>query len=62
VTEPDARASDRLASAQRRQKIVQWVVPALTLVLIVLGAQQGEQQRPVKGFFQTTLRNLNLPR
>ncbi|WP_224392002.1 hypothetical protein [Pseudonocardia sp. ICBG1293] len=35
------------AEAQRRLRIVQWVVPALTGVLVVLAAQQGEQQRPV---------------
>jgi hypothetical protein len=40
------------------QKVLQWITPALTLVMIVLGAQQGEQQRPVKGLFETTLRNL----
>jgi hypothetical protein len=28
----------------------------LTAVIIVLGAQQGEQQRPVKGLFETTAR------
>ena len=30
----------------------------LTGVLIVLAAQQGEQQRPIKGLWVTTLRNL----
>lgn len=49
VTEPGADASDELASAQRQQRILQWVLPALTATLIVLGAQQGEQQRPVAG-------------
>lgn len=49
VTEPNQGASAELASAQRQQRIVQWIAPALTGVLIVLGAQQGEQQRPVAG-------------
>ncbi|MCS5732832.1 hypothetical protein [Herbiconiux daphne] len=49
VTEPDAKASKKLAAAQRKQKVLQWVIPALTGTLIVLAAQQGEQQRPVAG-------------
>lgn len=43
---PDAATPDAAASAQRQLAIVQWVIPALTGVLTVLGAQQGEQQRP----------------
>jgi hypothetical protein len=58
VTEPSSETSDRLASAQRQQRILQWVTPAVTLVLIVLGAQQGEQQRPIKGLLTTTLKNI----
>jgi hypothetical protein len=46
-TEPTAETSDEMASAQSQQRIMQWVTPAITLVLIVLAAQQGEQQRPV---------------
>lgn len=49
TTEPGSSASKALASAQRQQRILQWVTPALTGVLIVLGAQQGEQQRPLAG-------------
>lgn len=52
VTEPGAGSSDQLASAQRQQKIVQWTLPFVTGVLIVLGAQQGEQQRPVAGWLR----------
>jgi hypothetical protein len=44
-TEPLASASEEMSSAQRQQKWVQWITPALTAVLIVLAAQQGEQQR-----------------
>jgi len=47
TTEPAPETSDKLESAQNQQRILQWVTPAVTLVLIVLGAQQGEQQRPV---------------
>lgn len=49
VTEPAATASAELTSTQKQQKVLQWVIPALTGVIIVLGAQQGEQQRPVAG-------------
>ena len=49
TTEPGAGASDALAAAQRQQKILQWVTPVLTGILVVLAAQQGEQQRPVAG-------------
>lgn len=49
TTEPGSSSSKALASAQRQQKVLQWVTPVLTGVLIVLGAQQGEQQRPLAG-------------
>jgi hypothetical protein len=47
TTEAAPATSDELESAQNQQRILQWVTPAVTLILIVLGAQQGEQQRPV---------------
>ena len=56
VTEPDAAASDALQAAQSKQKVMQWAVPALTAVLIVLADQQGEQQRPVAGRLLSFLR------
>ncbi|WP_378144352.1 hypothetical protein ACFJGV_12855 [Cnuibacter sp. UC19_7] len=49
VTEPTASASKKLAAAQRTQKVLQWVLPLLTGTLVVLAAQQGEQQRPLSG-------------
>lgn len=49
VTEPTATSSSALATAQKQQRIGQWITPALTGVLIVLAAQQGEQQRPAAG-------------
>lgn len=53
VTEPGPDASPELASAQRQQRILQWVTPALTAVLLILAAQQGEQQRPVAGLLKS---------
>lgn len=55
VTEAGAGSSDELSFVQRQQKVLQWVLPALTGVLVVLAAQQGEQQRPAAGFLQRTL-------
>jgi hypothetical protein len=55
VTEPAVTASDELASAQSQQKVFQWVTPALTAVLLVLSAQQGEQQRPFAGLMRSRL-------
>lgn len=52
VTEPGTTSSPQLANAQRQLKVLQSVLPLITGTLIVLGAQQGEQQRPVAGFFQ----------
>ena len=49
VTEPGSTTSEELAKAQRTQKVLQWATPVLTAVLLVLAAQQGEQQRPVAG-------------
>ncbi|WP_139980371.1 hypothetical protein [Nocardioides litoris] len=46
ATEPSAEASTALATAQRNLKVTQWAIPALTGILVVMGAQQGEQQRP----------------
>lgn len=46
ATEPAAGASDKLKSAQKQLAAVQWAIPAVTAVLVVMGAQQGEQQRP----------------
>ena len=49
VTEPGASTSKDLAAAQRAQKVLQWATPALTGVLLVLAAQQGEEQRAFAG-------------
>ncbi len=52
VTEPGDDSSKELATAQRVEKVTQWLIPLSTGVLIVLGAQQGEQQRPAAGYLQ----------
>lgn len=49
ATEPGPTSSRELASAQKQLKACQWAIPALTSILIVMGAVQGEQQRGVSG-------------
>jgi hypothetical protein len=44
-TEPGSTTPPDIAAAQRGLKPLQWVNPALTGALIVLAAQQSEQQR-----------------
>lgn len=46
ATVPDEQTSPEVAQAQQRQRILQWLTPILTGLIVVLGAQQGEQQRP----------------
>ncbi|NJC21428.1 hypothetical protein BJ994_000504 [Arthrobacter pigmenti] len=46
ATEPKHGAPEELAKAQQQLKILQWTLPALSAAVIVLGAQQGEMQRP----------------
>lgn len=41
----DATPHD-VAVVQQQLRALQWVTPALTTAIVVLGAQQGEQQRP----------------
>lgn len=52
ATEPSAKASKKLAAAQRKLKAAQWLIPAVTGTLVVMGAQQGEQQRPLAGLLR----------
>lgn len=58
VTEPNSGASESLTSAQSQQRILQWVTPALTAILVILAAQQGEQQRPLAGLLKGKLDRL----
>lgn len=46
ATTPAAGTPQDVTKAQQQQRVLQWVTPALTGALVVLGAQQGEQQRP----------------
>lgn len=46
ATEPSPSTPDDVAAAQRQLRYLQWALPALTGAIVVLGAQQGEQQRP----------------
>ncbi len=46
ATEPSSQTPPDVAKAQKQQKYLQWATPVLTGVLVILGAQQGEQQRP----------------
>lgn len=46
ATEPKTGASAELQAAQKQLKMLQWALPAVSGLVIVLGAQQGEQQRP----------------
>jgi hypothetical protein len=45
-TVPSSHTTPEVARIQQQLRVLQWVTPALTGALIVLGAQQGEQQRP----------------
>ncbi len=46
ATEPSSETPDDVAAAQRQLRYLQWALPVLTGAIVVLGAQQGEQQRP----------------
>ena len=45
-TTPAAATPPQISSALKQQRVLQWTLPALTALLIVLNAAQGEQQRP----------------
>jgi len=44
-TVPSDGTPDKVAKLQQQQRVLQWATPALTGGIIILGAQQGEQQR-----------------
>lgn len=53
ATEPSPSTPNDVAPAQEHQRYVRWVLPVLTGTILLLGAQQGEQQRPsqmISGF------------
>ena len=47
-TTPSASTPEGVATAQQQLRALQWVTPVLTAALVVLGSQQGEQQRPAE--------------
>ena len=49
-TVPSDATPDDVAKIQQQLRVLQWATPVLTGALIVLGAQQGEQQRPQERF------------
>ncbi|MEV6815613.1 hypothetical protein [Micromonospora sp. NPDC051296] len=46
VTEPNQQTPASVAANQRKLRMLQWAVPALTGALIVVTAHLGEQQKP----------------
>ncbi len=56
ATEPKPGASEELKNAQKQLKTLQWVIPVISGAVIVMGAHQGEMQRPTnvsKGFLRS---------
>lgn len=45
-TTPSKGTPAEVAALQNQLRLLQWATPVLTGVLVILGAQQGEQQRP----------------
>lgn len=45
---PSQSTPPAVAKAQQQLRVLQWATPVLTAALIVLGAQQGEQQKPAE--------------
>jgi len=48
ATTPAPSTPDDVAKAQRQLKLLQWIIPALTGLIVVLNARMGEQQRPAE--------------
>lgn len=46
ITEPNHETPGKVAATQRRLKVMQWMIPALTGALIVITSFAGEQQKP----------------
>ncbi|HEV7898512.1 MAG TPA: hypothetical protein VGP31_11780 [Planosporangium sp.] len=49
VTEPARETPEEVRAAQRRQRIAQWLVPALTGTLVVVSAIASELEKPRGG-------------
>ena len=55
--DPSPGTSEEAAKAQKQLKLLQWSIPALTGILLVMGVQQGEDQKAsqvAKGLFSLT--------
>ncbi len=48
ATEPTSATPPEVADAQRKLKVLQWAVPALTGATVVLDSRMSEQQRPLE--------------
>ena len=48
ATTPTAATPEDAAKAQTQLKALQWAIPALTGLLLILNARMGEQQRPTE--------------
>ncbi|MDO9456567.1 hypothetical protein [Nocardioides sp.] len=57
-TQPSHETPDDVAAAQKKLAALQWVIPALTGVLVVVSSFAGEQQRPVDQLHGLTQRLL----
>lgn len=54
-TQPTIGTPPEVAEAQKQLSVLQWAIPALTGVLLVMNSRMGEQQRPksvAKGIVQ----------
>jgi hypothetical protein len=47
-TTPSSDTPSDLAQDLERERVLQWLIPALTGAMLVLSAEQGEQQRPAR--------------
>ncbi|WP_353650014.1 hypothetical protein ABLG96_03385 [Nakamurella sp. A5-74] len=48
ATEPSSKTPDDVAAIQQQLRVLQWVTPVLTAVVIGIGSLMGEQQRPAQ--------------
>lgn len=48
ATEPSSATEPEVADAQRKLKVLQWAIPALTGATLVMDSKMGEQQRPAE--------------
>jgi hypothetical protein len=44
--DPSPSTPEDVASAQRQLRIFQYIIPALTGLVLIINARMGEQQRP----------------